>query len=244
MEHNSYDSLTQAEREDLALCGITSEDQLAKNTATQLRRDLAQAKKFFPERSFALTDTRIKALFPEQLSEPDSEKTQYETEGRSAESIANFKRRSQGLTAAEIKKRNKNNMIMHSPVRCTHRLTAILAAFCTLFLLIPLGSVAVFPILMLTDNMPNMPVWLLAVIVLGIPCAVYMFVAHRATCPVCHIRIFRFTHYTRNRAAHHIPFLGYNFATALHILFFWQYNCPGCGTPVKFLSSKGRRTHS
>lgn len=132
---------------------------------------------------------------------------------------------------------------MHSPVRCTHRLTAILAAFCTLFLLIPLVSIVVFPYLMLTDNMPDMPLWLLAVIVFVVPCLVYMCVARRATCPVCHMRIFRYNHYIRNRAAHHLPLLGYNFATALHLLTFWCYNCPGCGTPIKLLGTKGHRTH-
>ena len=133
--------------------------------------------------------------------------------------------------------------MLHSPVRCTHRATAILAAFCTLFLLIPLGSVVVFPYLMLTDNMPDVPLWLLAVIVFVVPCLAYICIARRATCPVCHMRIFRYAHYTRNRAAHHLPLLGYNFATALHLLFFWRYNCPGCGTPIKLLGAKGHRTH-
>lgn len=243
MEQVPYDSLTTAEREDLALCGITSQDQLTRSTASALRRDLAQAKSFFPNRKFALTDEKINALLPSQNPSPDEGDT-CEKSGRSAEPIANFDRHSQRKAAESSRKRNMQNQMMHSPVRCAHGVTAIMAAFCTLFLLIPLGSVIVFPYLMFTDNMPNMPLWLLAVIVFGIPCAVYMFVARRATCPVCHMRIFRFTHYTRNRAAHHLPLLGYNFATALHLLFFWRYNCPGCGTPIILLGSKGRRTHS
>lgn len=242
MEPTLYETLTPAEREDLALCGITSEEQLANCSSEQLHKDFAQARQFFPDRTFALTDAKLKALFPaaRPLPEPLDLKPAW---GRRAEPIAEFKRNTRHTESTGSRKNKQRNLIMHSPVRCTHRLTAILAAFCTLFLLIPLGSVVVFPYLMLTDNMPDVPLWILAVIVFVMPCIVYMCIARRATCPVCHMRIFRYSHYIRNRAAHHLPILGYNFATALHLLFFWKYNCPGCGTPIKLLGTKGHRTH-
>lgn len=241
MQPAPYDSLNPAEREELALCGILSEEQLPKTTASQLCRDLEQARKFFPDKTFTLTPERIHALFPKVEQQDETNDRQLHG-WRSAEPIAEFRSRSHSSRSSASRHAHKQQFILHSPVRCTHRATAILAAFCTLFLLIPLGSVVVFPYLMLTDNMPDAPLWLLAVIVFGIPCAVYMFVARRATCPVCHMRIFRYAHYIRNRAAHHLPLLGYNFATALHLLFFWRYNCPGCGTPIKLLGAKGHRT--
>lgn len=241
MQPNPYHTLSPAEREELALCGISSEDQLLKATATQLCRDLQQARNFFPDKTFTLTPEKIHSLFPE-TGLPEKSADAPLPGWRSAAPVAEFRSRSRSSRNSETHRTNKQPFMPHSPVRCTHRATAILAAFCTLFLLIPLGSVVVFPYLMLTDNMPDVPLWLLAVIVFVVPCIVYMFIARRATCPVCHMRIFRYAHYTRNRAAHHLPLLGYNFATALHLLFFWRYNCPGCGTPIKLLGVKGHRT--
>lgn len=242
MQPSPYDSLSPAERDELALCGISSEEQLSNTSAVQLCRDLEQAKTFFPDRTFTITPEKVRSLFA-AAALPEESFVVKPQGWRSAEPVTEFRSRSRSSRSSTARGSHKQQLIMHSPVRCTHRLTAILAAFCTLFLLIPLVSIVVFPYLMLTDNMPDMPLWLLAVIVFGVPCLVYMCVARRATCPVCHMRIFRYNHYIRNRAAHHLPLLGYNFATALHLLTFWRYNCPGCGTPIKLLGTKGHRTH-
>ncbi len=242
MQPGSYNSLSPAERDELALCGISSEGQLGNTSAAQLSRDLEQAKAFFPDRTFTITPEKVRSLF---VSEALPEKAPgIRPHGwRSAEPVTEFRRSSRSSRHSSERNPHKQQMIMHSPVLCTHRPTAILAAFCTLFLLIPLASIVVFPYLMLTNNMPDVVLWILAVIVFVVPCLVYMYVARCATCPVCHMRIFRFSHYIRNRAAHHLPLLGYNFATALHLLTFWSYNCPGCGTPIKLLGTKGHRTH-
>ncbi len=240
---DSFNQLTPQEREDLALCGISSEEQLAKSSPLRLCKDLEQARRFFPERKFQLTEARILSLFSLSPVKADEADTDDDFGGRSSMPTTGFRRHSQQHSTNTGKRDNGRPLIMHSPVRCAHPFTAVLAAFCTMFLMIPLASVVVLPYLMITDQMPDIPVELLAIVVLAVPCAVYMFVARRATCPVCHMRIFRYAHYIRNRAAHHLPLLGYNFATALHILFFWRYNCPGCGTPIKLLGAKGRRTH-
>lgn len=242
MQPSPYDSLSPAERDDLALCGISSEEQLSHTSAVQLSRDLAQAKAFFPDRTFTITPEKVRSLFNDGPL-PEESIGAKPMGWRSAEPVTEFRSSSRSSRTSTARDSNKTPFIMHSPVRCTHRLTAILAAFCTLFLLIPLVSIVLFPYLMITNNMPDVPLWLLAVVVFLVPCLVYMCVARRATCPVCHMRIFRYNHYIRNRAAHHLPLLGYNFATALHLLIFWRYNCPGCGTPIKLLGTKGHRTH-
>lgn len=242
MNPGSFGQLTPQEREDLALCGVSSEEQLRKSSPLRLCKDLEQARRFFPDRSFQLTEHRILELF--SLSPDDTIAVDKNDDfgGRSSKPTTGFRHRSGRSRTNSHRNEGGHPVIMHSPVRCTHSFTAFLAAFCTLFLLIPLASVVVLPYLMITDQMPDIPLELLATIVLVVPCAVYMFVARRATCPVCHMRIFRYNHYIRNRAAHHLPILGYNFATALHVLLFWSYNCPGCGTPIKLLGAKGHRT--
>ncbi len=245
MKSALFHTLSPTEREDLALCGISTEEQFARVSVSQLCKDLRQARQFFPERTFTLTEDKIKALCPETKETEVEKEYDFHPTGRSSLPTTGFRERSKnaGKSKRKANKKNKHHAQLHSPVRCTHRFTAITAAICTLFLLIPLASVVVLPYLMITDQMPDISIELLASIVLLIPCAVYMFVARRATCPVCHMRIFRYSHYIRNKAAHHLPILGYNFATALHLLFFLNYNCPGCGTPIKLLGSKGHRTH-
>ena len=136
MQPNPYHTLSPAEREELALCGISSEDQLLKATATQLCRDLRQARNFFPDRTFTLTPEKIHSLFPE-TGLPEKSADAPLPGWRSAAPVAEFRSRSRSSRNSETHRTNKQPFMLHSPVRCTHRATAILAAFCTLFLLIP-----------------------------------------------------------------------------------------------------------
>ena len=243
MMTSAYERLTPQELEDLRLCGITSPEQLKNLTAQRLINDLQQAREFFPEKAFTLNPERICGLFSSLPQEAATQEVQQVNlpGTRSAMPTTGYRQSSANMPKQSMVRSMDSQFIMHSPVRCSHPVLAFIAACCTLVLLIPLVSIVVFPILMITDNMPHMRVDYLAAIVLGIPCLLYVLIARKADCPVCHMRIFRFTHYTRNRAAHHLPLLGYNFATALHIIFFWKYNCPGCGTPVRFRLKKSSR---
>lgn len=65
--------------------------------------------------------------------------------------------------------------------------------------------------------------WILALIL-------YLSVALPRKCSVCRGSLFSFKKYNRNKAAHHIPLLGYVFATALHIFLFNWFRCPACGS--------------
>lgn len=257
MSPELFEQLPEQELADLKLCGISSFAQLEKSTFEQIWSDLEQARSFFPERQFCLTRERLHALFSDscpcveqQAETPAPEHTVLKTE--EAHSALNIQR-----TPPEVRFQKRSNrsrqgvrpnsrkdmpIEMHSSVRCTHPVKAIMAAICTLTLTIPLASIVVLPWLMITDNMPPVSLEILAGSVLGFPCLVYIIFSRLATCPVCHMRIFRFAHYTRNRAAHRLPLLGYNFTTALHMLFLRRYNCPACGTPVKFYGVKGHRT--
>lgn len=234
-----FESLNPTEREELTLCGISSEEQLVKSSADTLIKDLRQARAIFPDKTFTLTDEKIRTLFPQSESVQRSEDSELPDWNR-VEPVVTFRRGSHKRSGDT---KQKYAHILHSPVRCTHPGKAILAALATLLLLVPAMGTIAFAWLMVTDNLPGVAPWIPVAAVFALPVAFYLIMARCATCPVCHMRIFRFTHYPRNRAAHHLPLLGYNLATALHLLFLWSYNCPGCGTPIKLLGTKGHRTH-
>lgn len=244
MMPNTYEALTPTEREELALCGISSEEQMVHCSADKIIKDLQQAKLFFPEKTFILTPERIREIFPDEAPVQDSDDSDLPG-WRSARPVTSFRNCSH-TTQNGASKRHRAQ-ILHSPVRCTHRAKALFAALATLGLSIPPIGAGVFACMLITGDLPdnpNLPLIPLAALVLVLPVIIYLIMARCATCPVCHMRIFRFTQYPRNRAAHHLPILGYNLTTALHLLIFWNYNCPGCGTPVKLLGTKGHRTHS
>lgn len=77
-------------------------------------------------------------------------------------------------------------------------------------------------------------------ILLGLP---HLFLSRMATCSVCHIGIFSFRNYPRNKAAHRLPLLGYTLATALHVLLFFQFRCPACGTQMKLFGRHRGKPH-
>ena len=249
MEPHLFSKLSEQEKNELSLCGISSPEQLARTSVEQIVADLHRAEEFFPERQFVLSRPRIQGLHDICVAEfgPSSE----------SESSKEFSIRNVGPTTGfryghrkkespkierQIKKYHQKK-ILHSAVRTNHPVLAFFAAIGTLLLVIPTISIFVLPVLMATDNLPDIPLPLLAIGLIVIPCLPYLFISRAATCPVCHMRLFTFRDYARNRAANHIPGLGYNVATALHILFCLRYSCPGCGTPVKLTGKKGHRTN-
>lgn len=258
MENNTPNYITPEEREELALCGITSRKQLLQIAPTSLWRDIQQARECFPSRHFVLTRERLLSLYDTPISvATDEEKRPGESLQeqvpaecpndelnivRSAPEVRFQQRTRNRQEDSSASSTVKQAVPLHSSVRCTHPFKAVMAALCTLTLTIPLISLVALPWMMLTNNLPAIPLEVLAGAVLVFPCLAYIIFARLATCPVCHMRVFRFAHYTRNREAHYLPLLGYNFTTALHMLIFWRYNCPACGTPVKFYGVKGHRT--
>lgn len=79
--------------------------------------------------------------------------------------------------------------------------------------------------------------WFLALIL-------YISLALPRKCSVCRAHIFSFKKYTRNKAAHLIPFFGYVFATALHIFLFRWFRCPACGSSQQLEKTRaGQHKH-
>lgn len=111
-------------------------------------------------------------------------------------------------------------------------LVAVLLQLC-----IPLAVVAA-PLLILHDEVPAkfswVPKWIIAfpiaVPILGL---FYALVSARAKCRVCAQRIYVPKHCLKNRKAHHLPYLGYIGALALHVITFKWFNCTFCGTSIR-----------
>jgi hypothetical protein len=111
-------------------------------------------------------------------------------------------------------------------------LVAVLLQLC-----IPLAVVSA-PLLILLDQLPEkfswVPKWIIAfpiaVPILGL---FYALVSARAKCRVCAQRIYVPKHCLKNRKAHHLPYLGYIGALALHVITFKWFNCTFCGTSIR-----------
>lgn len=249
MESDPFSKLSEKEAEELSLCGITTALQLAKTPPQVILQELETAKQFFPQKTFTLNRSKLQAIhemcLPVLNNGNNDSEANLDIENVGPTIGFRTKRRSKTDIIKEQKlKKYHQKKVMHSPVCTNHPVLAIFASLGTLMLAIPAVSIVVLPILMLTNNLPDFPLPLLAFGLIVLPCLPYLLISRAATCPVCHMRLFTFRDYARNRAANYIPGLGYNVATAFHILFLLRYNCPGCGTPVKlFGKHRGHHVH-
>ncbi len=249
MKQDLFAKLTAEEKETLTLCGISSQEQLLKSSVKQILRDIELAKTCFPEKHFTLTEARLNAII--------SDAAETEDNIQNTPSFVQFdelyiERKAPEVSFRHNAKREKNSAaskvlpahhILHSPVRSSHPFLAVFSALSTLLLIVPAVSIPALIVLSAINNLPLIPLHYLAICLIIVPCIPFLILSRMATCPVCHMKIFSFSQYTRNRAAHHLPGLGYNIATALHTIFLLRYNCPACGTPVKLIGGKGRRIH-
>lgn len=268
----NFSHLTPGERSDLELCGITAPEQLGRISAEQLWADLQKAQSFFPEHRLSLTPQRIARLCPAQpeapAEQPAAAEPQQQKEITAWDELrplqtpkinAAFKRRTgashtdshdgtievidreRGVPVKKVEKINGLSKHFHA-VHCTHSWRTYFGALATLLVFPALIGLIAVPVLLLTDQAPTLSPLLYGAgfAALVIPYLIYV---HMATCSVCHMNIFSFKAYTRNRAAHHLPLLGYTFATALHILLFFQYRCPACGTQQKLFGRHRGRPH-
>ncbi|MBR5888942.1 MAG: hypothetical protein IKY92_02735 [Akkermansia sp.] len=248
MADEVFQNLTPQEIQELSLCGITTEAQLQAAGVSVVLRDLAKIKLHFPDKQLTLTQSKLESLFS------DADAPQDVTQSTSAQDVLphienvgptiSFHRTSRtDIQSNQQRSLQSYPNAHHSAVRASHPWLILSAALATLLLIIPACSLVLLPAMMITDNLPDIPLHILAIGSIGVPTVIYILLARIVQCPVCHVHTFSFKDYARNRAAHHIPVLGYNIATALHIIFTWHYMCPGCGTPIKLTGRKSRRHH-
>lgn len=82
---------------------------------------------------------------------------------------------------------------------------------------------------------------LIAIIILAsflISAILYFTVSLQCRCRVCRAPLFSLRHFMRNKQAHHLPILGYTFATALHVVLFFWFRCQACGTSQKLINTR------
>lgn len=248
MNPDPFEQLSVTERDELALCGISSAVQLCTCTPCKIAEDLKLARNFFPDRTFVLTEQRLQEL---SAAARTFVNTYEESKGGlpvtkgTALPTTGLHKHGTGHKDYDFPKHNhRNDVMLHSPVHSNHPLLVVLASLSTLLLLMPMISIVAFADMIITQSFPELPVSLpvMAVLTIALPCVPYLLFSRLSTCPVCHIRIYRFSHYSRHKGAHHLPLLGYNITMALHIIFRAFYVCPGCGTPVKLIG--GHKPHS
>lgn len=246
MAINPFSKLTEQELELLKLCGITSADQILKSTPESILADVQLAQQYFPDKQLTLTISQLQALHQacqNYIDEITPTPRINDLDIVNVGPTTGFRFQHKTAMPTKEQKKRHQKQILHSPVRDGHYIKNALASLGVLLLIIPTVSIFVLPLMMITDNLPDISLKVLAVLLFVVPVLPYLFISRSATCPVCHVRLFTFKNYSRNRAAHYIPGLGYNVATALHIIFLARYTCPGCGTPVKLLGKKGRSRH-
>lgn len=266
MSDHPFSSLNDAELADLKLCGITTEEQLQNSTASAVWHDLEQARSFFPDHRFALTEERLADICgQEEEVENEEEDTSIPglAEGQQAVPTVQFKRkknlREELVRARELheeERRRRNSELgtmaklerLHGlskhfhAVRCSHPHRVFFGAWATLLLIIPFFGLLLIPFMLLTGNIDQMkPVTFGAIFVATV--TPWFLIARTAECGVCHMRLFSFKHYAHHRSAHHLPFIGYTIATALHIITLFWFRCPACGTQMKLFGNGHRHHH-
>lgn len=248
----SFNDLTPAEKEELALCGITTEEQLHRCSAETLLQDLDNLKEFFPHRTLVLTEGRVQEICKESNEEEEEAPARisdFRLQPTDHLPATQFKRKRN--LRAELEKDRKNpsdherlnrshGLSKHfHAIHCSHPWRVYIGAFATLLLLIPFFALLTIPAMLLTGDLNSgKPIYFAAAfMVLVLP---WLLIARNAQCGVCHIPLYRFGNYPHNRDAHHLPLLGYTIPMALHILFLFWFRCPACGTPMKLF---GRAHH-
>lgn len=261
----SFEELSQAEREELALCGITSAEQLQRCTAESLKHDLMQLQSFFPNREPVLSEARVKALCPAEKEEKEAVSSDFmpETTGgtpsaqfkhkknlreeimaerEAAEQARRLRNTDHNLSAAEKLERMHGLSKHFHAIRCSHPMRVYFGAWATLLLIVPFFALLAIPAMLLTGDIDSgKPLYYgVAFAALVLP---WLLIARKAECGVCHIPLYHFGNYPHNRDAHHLPLLGYTLTTALHIIFLFWFRCPACGTMLKINTRESHRHH-
>lgn len=250
----SFNNLTTAEKEELALCGITNAEQLHRCSAETLWQDLEQLKEFFPNRIPVLTKARVQSICADSIEEEEAESpiSDFRLQPTDHLPVTQFKRKRN--LRAELEREKKapshheklnraHGLSKHfHAIHCSHPWRVYIGAIATLLLLIPFFALLTIPAMLLTGDLTSgQPIYYAAAfLVLVLP---WLLIARGAQCGVCHIPLYRFGNYSHNRDAHHLPLLGYTIPMALHIIFLFWFRCPACGTPMKLFGHSRHHHH-
>ncbi len=269
-DNDIISTLPEAERQLLALCGITQDRQLAQIDPAALQKDLASAAEYFGDAApDSLGIDQIerlcrqaaeKLLPPADERQPDrsgipmlgfsdvpSHLPSFEPAHGSRRSSATGRVLLGAGTAAkapemdEGRKMDNPRSFAHA-ICCAHPLTVYLSAWLTWLLVATIALLVIGVLGLLIGIDYSGPGKPLAIVLCGIVVA-YAILIRSATCSTCRIAIFSFRRYPRHRNAHNFLFFGRTLSTALSVIFLLRFRCPSCGTPQKLFGRRRRRHH-
>lgn len=223
-----WDTLSARQREALLLIGISDPEQLRNIDISQLRRDINSAFEAFPDVKESLSGQELSELLSfEEVQPKPTEKDNTQTP-----STFNLKRKGKVLPLPEYRytelEKEDQFYILNSISKGTvlAAFSVFLAFVCSLAFLVLLYTYVTAPTPpAIKETLPA------GCCLLGI--LPYFFFAFRSKCCTCGLSIFSLRSYDRSKARHHVPLLGYQLPTAIHILLFRKFRCPSCGTPQR-----------
>lgn len=262
MEHKDYIStLPETERKVLAVCGISSAEQLSRISPEKLCEEIEQARHLFGEELPAISKERLElicsncapaqgaqvAVQKNKLSEGDDLFTRnvpelklrngsHHRKVEDSETAGTIRE----LTHEEAEKHKKHIISKSGAIRCTRPLRTFVSAVLLIWTYVAILGAIAYTTALLLGTLKNASMYIPAGLFLAgvLP---YLLIVRKTKCSVCNMPALSMANYPRNKHAHHFPLLGYTIPTALHIIFFWWYRCPACGTPQKLLKSKHHR---
>ncbi|MBR3925935.1 MAG: hypothetical protein IKJ58_04140 [Akkermansia sp.] len=249
-EDKHLDTLSAEERNALAICGITKDAQLRKIPLSSILTDVSMAAENFPAEMAALPEQRIEEIYQlcNQEEVIDSEEKRPVLSDR-IDDIAQRRIPTLVLARRGSSKKSRSSSTsrtskeLHNKSHCIHCARPIriyFSAWFTLLFYLDLVAWIVLPLLFLLELLPVVSAKLIiAALVAGL--LPFFFVARGARCSVCNINIFILRSFSESQYAHKLPLLNRNISTALHIILFLWYRCPGCGTPQHILRRSRRR---
>lgn len=249
-EHNYLDTLPEKERTALAICGISKDNQLRRISLSNVLADVKLAAENFPEEMAALSEERIREIYQSCNQEEaiDPEETRPEPSAK-VDDIAQRQIPKLVLARRGSSKKNRSSSQprtgeeLHNKAHCIHcarPLKVYFSAWFTLLFYLDLLAWIVLPILFLLELLPEVrPMIIIAALIGGV--LPFFLVARRANCAVCNINIFILRRFSESQYAHKFPLLNRNVSTALHIILFLWYRCPGCGTPQHLMRRRRHR---
>lgn len=255
MNKDDYIStLPQAEQKALSVCGIYKAEQLQHIHLQSLVADMRQAASFFPTDVEPISAERLAEIYQEAIGSKQND-IQAETEPEEVEDkVPATNEYERTLPPLVQKHRNRQTKTKHnaehsksSPligtrsnaICSTRPFRTYISAWLQIWLIVSiiLAIIVTYRLLTGIDQSYNLN-HIGAILASGI--VPYLFFSRRTKCSVCNMSVFTMQKYTRNKHAHRLPILGYSLTTALHIIFFFWFRCPACGTAQK-LSRRKRR---
>ncbi len=259
-------SLSEEEREALALCGIVQDDQLARISPQALLRDMQTANALLPDSLESLPEfSRLEAIcqqaagtvklpageaapqwqgkmhspLPQKPFSHEEEPENLRFSPATGRMLVEHEARKATMLDEERRKADPRDFA-HS-IRCAHPFAIYLNAWVTWCLAIVVGLLLLGVVGILIGIEYTGPAIPLVAVLIFVVLS-YAILLKSATCSTCRISIFSFRRYPKHRKAHHFPLLGHVLPTALSVMFCFRFRCPSCGTPQK-LFGKHRRRH-